>query len=79
MRITGEGNLNLFLRSLDDVNSVQLTSIPMLVSTNREPTVLANFIDQRGQLELRTMLIDEVFSISKIVIFVKPISTSYPQ
>jgi hypothetical protein len=80
MRVTGAGNLQLFLHSLDDtLNSNTLPIIPLQATTNREPTVLANFIDQYGQLEVKTTEIDEVFEISKIVIFVKPISSGYPQ
>lgn len=79
IRVTGSGNLQLFFRSLDDVNNVQLTSIPMEIVTNKEPTVLANFIDQRAQIELRTTEIGEVFSVSKIIVFLKPVSTGYPQ
>lgn len=78
-RINGVGNLQLFFRSLDNMNNTQLTSIPMVLLTNREPTVLANFIDQRTQLEIRTIGINEVFTISKIVIFVRPIASGYPQ
>lgn len=80
MRATGAGNLQLFLHSLDDaLNSKTLTTIPLVATTNREPTVLSNFIDQYGQLELKTTLIDEVFEISKIVIFIRPVSSGYPQ
>jgi hypothetical protein len=78
LRVTGSGNLQLFLRSLDDTNNIQLSSVPMLSTTNIEPTVLANFIDQRGQLEIRTTEIDEVFTVSKIIIFIKPIASGYP-
>ncbi len=78
-RINGSGNLEVFLRSLDDVNNVQLTDIPMATLTNREPTILANFIDQRGQIEVRTILINEVFTISRIILFVKPIASEYPR
>ncbi len=51
----------------------------MVAATNKEPTVLANFIDQYGQLEIKTTNINETFEVSKIVIFVKPVSTGYPQ
>ena len=80
MRATGAGNLQLFLHSLNESdNSDTLTSIPLLAATNREPTILANFIDQYGQLEIKTTEINEVFEISKIVIFIRPVSTGYPQ
>lgn len=78
-RVTGSGNLKLFLNSLDDINTQQLESVAMSALTNREPTVLASFIDQRGQLIGKTTVIDEVFNISKITIYVKPIASGYPQ
>jgi hypothetical protein len=51
----------------------------MSATTNREPTVIANFQEQRIQLELGTTEIDETFTISRIVVFVKPIAEGYPQ
>lgn len=78
-RVTGSGSLQLFLRSLDNTSSVQLTSISMSAATNREPTVLANFIDQRAQLEVRTTAIDEKFSISRIILYVRPLASEYPR
>ena len=78
LRVNGSGNLQLFLKSLDDVNTSTLAELAMSTSTNREPTGLANYIDQRGYLELGTVEINEHFVISKITIFVKPMFTSYP-
>ena len=78
MRVVGSGNLQLFLRSLDDVRNVQLVSHVMAATTNVEPTILANFTEQRMQLEVRTTEINETFTISRIVIFVKPIAEGYP-
>lgn len=80
MRVTGSGVLRSFLHSLDDAsNQATLPTITMQANTNREPTILSNFIDQYGQLEVKTTAIDEVFEISKIVIFVRPVSSGYPQ
>lgn len=79
LRVTGSGNLKLSLNSLQNVNVATLTPIPMADPTSREPVVLANFINQRGQLKFGTTVINEVFNISRIVIFVKPIWTGYPQ
>jgi len=78
-RVTGVGILDLQLNSLDDVNQSVLPSMTLAASTNREPTVLANFRDQRGQLEFSVDTINEYFIISKFVIFIKPIATGYPQ
>jgi len=79
IRLNGSGNLKLYLRSLDNINSNQLSSISMLPLTNREPTVLANFIDQRGQLEVRITDRDETFTISRIILFIRPIASEFPR
>lgn len=79
VRVVGVGNLNLSLRSLDDTNEQQITSIPMIKATNREPTQLVNFIDQRAQIFMGTTEINEIFNISKLVIFARPISVEYPR
>lgn len=51
----------------------------MQATTNREPVVIANFREQRVQLELRTVNIDETFNIKRIILFAKPTATGYPQ
>ena len=79
LRVTGSGNLNSSLNSLDDVNVSDLEVIPMVALTNREPTILANYIDQMGCFRFGTTEIGETFVISKIVIFIKPFATGYPQ
>lgn len=78
-RVNGAGNLRTFLSSMDDVSLQTLVPYIMALTTKREPTILANFSEQRARLELGTTAIDEVFTISKIVIFVKPIFSGYPQ
>lgn len=78
-RVIGNGFLQLYLRSLQDVHNVDLKPIMMTGITNKEPLALSNFIDQRIQLEVKTTEINEYFSISKIVIYTRPIYTSYPQ
>lgn len=80
MRAIGSGDLQLKLNSLNEAdNTSTLPSITLESATNRMPTVLANYIDQYGQLEGFTTEIDEEFEISKIIIFVKPVATGYPQ
>ncbi len=78
MRVTGSGNLQLSLHSLDDVKVSQLNNIVMASPTNIEPTALANYIDQRGQLELKTTELGETFVVSRITIYIRPIFSSYP-
>lgn len=79
LRVSGKGNLNLTLRSLDAMRNLTLVPLPMVGKTNREPLALSNFIEQRAQLEGGTTEIGEFFIISKIIIFVKPVATGYPQ
>ena len=78
MRLNGSGNLRMRLLSLDEVKSVTLSPFVMEDPAYIEPTRLANFTQQRAQLEISTTAIDEYFVISKIIIFVKQTATSYP-
>lgn len=79
-RVTGSGVLDLDLHSLDEAShTAEIPSITLQAATNREPTVLANFIDQCVQLEFGTDEIDEVFTIDRIIIFIRPVATGYPQ
>ncbi len=79
LRVTGSGNLQQILHSLDDVRSNVLANHAMTAVTDVEPTVLANFTQQRAYLEIKVDQINEWFNISKIIVFVKPVATSYPQ
>jgi hypothetical protein len=78
LRVVGSGNLLLYLRSLDNVENETLIPISMTPLASAEPTVLSLFTNQRAQLEFRIKEINEYFSISKIIVFVKPIATGYP-
>ena len=78
LRVTGSGNLKSYLRSYSGISNVQLDSIEMNSTTNKEPTVLANFNEQAMQYELTTTEIDETFFITKIIVFVRPVATGYP-
>lgn len=78
-RVNGSGNLQTTLYSLDDVESQSLANIAMTSLTNREPTILANFIQQRTFLEMKTTDINATFKINRIILFVKDFATSYPQ
>lgn len=79
LRVVGEGNLRQRFASLDDINTEELEVIPMATGTNRQPTTLANFRDQRGQLVIYTQDISEHFNISKINVYVKQLASGYPQ
>lgn len=77
MRCTGSGSLRSTLYSLDEIRSNSLQNIT-LASTNRiEPTILANFEEQRALLKIETTGIDEIFIISKLIIYVIPVLAEY--
>jgi hypothetical protein len=78
LRVTGSGNLRMTFFSLDDVDSSTLAPIAMQTSTGREPTRLANFISQRGMLQIQTTAINETMRINRIILFAKPIWSQYP-
>ncbi len=78
LRVTGTGNLRMTFFSLDDESSSVLAPIAMSNTTGREPLRLANFISQRGMLEIKTTAINEVFRINRVIIFEKALWTSYP-
>lgn len=81
-RAKGTGELKTRLINMgDDIASTRtsdLDDIELNVKSNREKTVIANFQDQGIQIHFRTIFINEVFNISKIVCFVKPVAESYP-
>lgn len=78
-RITGSGNLLHQLNSLNAVYTAPLPTITMQSTTNRYPNVLVNITQPRVQVELWTDAIDEVFTISQIIVYARPITTGYPQ
>lgn len=78
LRLNGSGNLKLKLLSLDNVKTSTLVPLVMASTTNIEPTRLCNFTQQRAQLEVRTIGIDQTFKISKVIIFIKAVANSYP-
>jgi hypothetical protein len=78
-RVTGSGDLLLFMHSLDDINVVQLPSLTMISATNKEPVALANYIEQQGFLEFRISGFGNTFTISKLTLFIRPVATGRPQ
>lgn len=78
MRVVGQGSLNMTLYSLQDVESQVLVPVTLSSATNRQPTRLANFMQQRASLELETTEIDDYFRINRLIIFTRETFTSYP-
>lgn len=78
MRVTGTGNLKLALTDYSNIQTQNLVPLPMVLNTRFEPTRLANFQSQRTRLVGTTTEINEVFEISRILIFAKPVAIEYP-
>jgi len=78
VRVNGTGSLQMTLFSFDDVASNVLVPITMRTATNIVPTRLANFVQHRASLELKTTNIDESMRVNRIVIFSKEIFTQWP-
>lgn len=79
LRVTGSANLQMTLLSLDEVQRNILIPLPIQSTTSVEPTRLSNFTQQRAKLRLGTSVLGESFLISKIIIFIKPVATSWPE
>ena len=78
MRLVGEGDLQMRLLSLDEIETQTLVAFTMAATTNREPFRLANFNQQRAMLEVKTTVINEYFKINRIILFAKELWTDYP-
>lgn len=79
LRVVGSASLRLTLFSLNEVKISPLLSLPIISKTNKEPNRLSNFTQQRAKLEIRTTEVDEVFQISKVIVFVRPVAKSFPE
>ncbi len=78
MRIIGSGELEMVMYSQDDVYSQTLVPFTMRSTTNIRPNRLMNFQHQKVQLEGKTDIIGEWFSINKIVFYAKEVFADYP-
>lgn len=79
IRVKGSGNLKIKAYSLDFINESQLPNIGMAVGTNKVETVLADFKEQKMQLEIGTTEENEYFVLSRVIPYLRPIATEYPQ
>lgn len=78
IRVEGSGNLQLKLIGPSETRQNVLVPLVMQSSTDETKTKLANFRSERAQLEFKTTEIDEIFSISRILIYIKPTADNYP-
>lgn len=78
IRVVGAGNLKMDLFSLDKVKTLALVPLIMQFVTDIEPTRLCNFMSQRAILKLGTDVLDDRMQINRIIIYIRPVYTSYP-
>ena len=78
IRVVGEGNLKMKLWSLDNARFFQCKSLPMGRNSGFQPTVLANFIEQRTAIEGKTETINEYFRINRIIVYSKLFASERP-
>lgn len=78
MRVTGQGNLDMSINSMDDIRTQPLVPFAMATTTNIQPTRLCNFNEQRAYFHLSTNVMNDYFRINRIIVFVKEFATSYP-
>lgn len=79
IRVTGSGNLIPTLISLDTTTELELSPVAMQATTARYANQLSNFVQQKAQLELKTTQINEIFNLQQILIYIRPMFTSFPQ
>lgn len=79
LAVEGVGYLRVRLLSKSGVKEVTLAPLGMSPLNDRHEFIKANFRQARVQVELKIIDIDEYFRIDKIVVYYKPVATSYPQ
>jgi hypothetical protein len=79
IRVKGDGLLRMQMQSLDEVYTKDLVPLDLAETNNREPTQLTNFKQQRQRLYVKTTDFADYFDINRIIIFAKPMFTSFPQ
>jgi hypothetical protein len=78
MVVTGTGTFKMTVQSMDDIRTKTLVPFVMNSAIRVIPTRLVNFMEQYATFEFKTTNIDEVFKITRIVIFIKEVYTSWP-
>lgn len=77
-RVIGSGNLRTIVKSMGSEES-ELAVTAMQSPTAQLPFRLANFRAQGIQVEFKVSSINEIFVISRLVVYIKPSATGYPQ
>lgn len=78
IRVTGGGQLRMYIFSLDDIKYKTLVPFTMVRWNRIIPSRIVNFKSQRACFEIKIASINEYFRIHRIIIFTKATDTSYP-
>jgi hypothetical protein len=78
VRVNGVGNLRATFLNLDQNDSQSLVPLVMQQGGGIEILRLANYKTQRALLKIETTSIDEIFKINRIIVYAKPLWSSYP-
>lgn len=78
IRAVGSGNLRFRWISMDDIYEQVLNPLALTATTNIQPLRLSNFIQQRSRLEVKMTEQGETFTISRIIVYAKPLFTMHP-
>ena len=77
-RVTGNGDMFQSLITYDDQVIKPLLPLTLSDTPGREPTRLASLVTQRARLKVYTTEYDDNVRINRIILYVKPVYTSYP-
>jgi hypothetical protein len=78
MRITGSGTMRPSMMSQDDIITYPLAPITLSSTSRFHSFTLANVIEQRAHLQLKTTEINDDFAINRIILFGKTMFTQVP-
>lgn len=78
VRATGQGNLRMMVRSLDDVRRKFLVPLPLEAANRIIPNRIVNFVEQKACFEFSTTELNEYVRVNRITVFMKDIYTSTP-
>jgi hypothetical protein len=79
LRVTGSGTLKGQLQTMNEIYTDTFANLTLQATDDSSPVLLANLTSERASLYLYTDQIDDQFAISRIVVFLKQVATSFPQ
>lgn len=78
LRITGAGSMLMTLEGLNNITSYTVAPLTLAATNRLEPTRLVNFQSQRMRLTLSMPVLNDQFSINRIIIYTRAVATEYP-